>query len=62
MMDRARRRARARRGAQIQGEIRQILFRYWDPMDLNEIAPDDEYDCCVAPVYRALVEGASGVV
>ena len=59
MMDRAQRKARALRGAQIQGDIRQILYDEWDPVGMNNRLPNDEYDCCVAPVYRALVEGAS---
>ncbi len=59
MMDRAQRRARALRGAQIQGDIRQILFDEWDLIGMDDRLPNDEYDCCVAPVYRALVEGAS---
>ena len=58
-MNRSRRRTRARRAAQIQGEIRQILFCDWDPFGMHEDLPEDEYDCCIAPVYRALTAGAS---
>ena len=58
-MDKARKKARGRRGAEIQDGIRQILFDEWAPLGMNNELPSDEYDCCMAPVYRALVDGAS---
>jgi len=44
----------------IQESIRQILFNDWDPIGINDSAPDDEYDSYIAGVYRLLVSGASG--
>jgi len=41
-------------------EIRQILFQDWDPLGVKDNQKlSDEYDSCIASVYRLLVERAS---
>jgi hypothetical protein len=47
---------RQKRAAEIQDSIRQILYRDWNPIGCDgEIElPEDEYDSCIAPVYRIL--------
>jgi hypothetical protein len=49
---------RATRAAQIQDSIRQILHHDWNPIGISEL-PEDEYDSCIAPVYRILTENRS---
>jgi hypothetical protein len=44
----------------IQDSIREILFRVWDPLGVNDLAPDDEYDSYVAGVFQLLIANASG--
>ena len=39
-------------------EIGRILFEVWDPLDVNDIAPADEYDSYVGRVYSALFSDA----
>ena len=34
--------------------IRQVLFDDWDPIGVNDIAPDDEYDRYIGPDWRIL--------
>lgn len=52
--------SRDKRAAEIQGSIRQILFREWDPIGVNENEKlADEYDAYIAPVYRILVTSHS---
>src|SRR5438105_13500422 len=48
-------RSREQRAAKIQDSIRQVLFRDWDPIGVND-NPQlvDEYDSYIAPVYRIL--------
>ena len=46
------------KAAQIQESIRQILFNDWDPIGINDFAPDDEYDSYVGGIYRLLASGA----
>ena len=49
-------RPKQQRGADIQNSIRQVLFRDWDPIGVNDNPKlGDEYDAYVAPVYRILV-------
>ena len=50
------RRSKDARG--IQDAINRILFESWDPIGLNEVLPEDEYNSYVGPVYRALANGA----
>jgi hypothetical protein len=50
---------KARQARQIYSAINQILFTYWDPIGINDVAPKDEYEAYVADVYRALVNGKS---
>jgi hypothetical protein len=47
--------SKIKRANEIQDSIRQILFREWDPIGVND-NPNliDEYDSCIAPVYRIL--------
>ena len=48
--------SRTHRAAEIQNAIRQILFREWDPIGVRDVENRvDEYDSCIAPVYRVLV-------
>lgn len=52
--------SREQRAADIQHSIRQVLFRDWDPIEVNtnpELA--DEYDSYLAPVYRILTGSRS---
>jgi hypothetical protein len=46
---------KAKRAAEIQDAIRQVLFRDWDPIGVNDNRSlQDEYDAYIAPVYRIL--------
>ncbi len=48
-------RSRKQRATQIQDSIRQVLFRDWDPIGVNDNPKlADEYDSYIAPVYRIL--------
>jgi hypothetical protein len=51
--------SRSKRAREIQEEINRILFQSWDPIGMNDCLPPDEYESYVAPVYRALVDGAT---
>ena len=51
--------SRAKRAAEIQDAIRQILYREWDPIGVSGSAPKDEYDSYIAPAYRVLVGSRS---
>src|SRR5688500_20383393 len=52
--------ARTQRALEVMDSIRNILFQDWDPIGVNENPSlRDEYDSCIAPVYRLLSEGAS---
>ena len=49
-----------KRAIDIQNSIRQILFRDWDPIGLNDDQNIlDEYDAYIAPIYRILVGSRS---
>ena len=37
--------------------IRRILWEEWDPIGVNDIAPDDEYDSYASRVYAMIGEG-----
>ena len=52
--------SRDKRAIEIQDSIRQILFHDWDPIGVNSNPKlQDEYDSCIAPVYRILVGSRS---
>ncbi len=52
--------ARVKRASEIQDAIRQILFRYWDPIGVNSNENlMDEYDSYIGGVYRILSESRS---
>jgi len=48
-----------KRAAEIQDSIRQILYYDWDPIGIADVAPKDEYDSYIGPVYRILVGSRS---
>ena len=51
---------KAKRAAEIQQSIRDVLMQQWDPIGIAEyISTDDEYDAYIAPVYRILVGSRS---
>lgn len=44
----------------IRVEIRQVLLNVWDPIGVkNEPYAQDEYDCCLGPVFHLLTTGAT---
>lgn len=47
-----------KKAIEIQKSIRQILFYDCDPIAINDIAPDDEYNSYVGGIYRLLASGA----
>src|SRR6266849_10748931 len=52
--------SREQRAAEIQDSIRQVLFRDWDPIGVNDNPKlADEYDSYLAPVYRILTGSRS---
>lgn len=50
---------RDERAREIQESIRHILFYDWDPIGVNDLAPDDEYDSYVGGIYRLLASDAA---
>jgi len=51
---------RKKRAAEIQDSIRQILSHDWDPFYVSKLINcEDEYDFCIASVYRILVGSRS---
>jgi hypothetical protein len=51
---------KAKRAAEIQQSIRDVLMHQWDPIGIADyISTDDEYDAYIAPVYRILVGSRS---
>jgi hypothetical protein len=41
-------------------EIREVLFEVWDPIGVkHEANAEDEYDCCVGPLFSLLTSGAT---
>lgn len=48
-----------KRGVEIQEAIRRILWEDWDPIGINDCAPDDEYDSYLGGIYRLLVSDTS---
>jgi hypothetical protein len=51
--------SREKRAVEIQGAIRQILYRDWDPIGVCGAAPEDEYDSYIGAVYRILASSRS---
>lgn len=50
------------KAAEIQNDIRQILFRDWDPIGVNSNPKlSDEYDAYITALYRILVGDRSEV-
>ncbi len=43
-------------GKQIMDDIRDVLYNDWDPYCVKGQAPNDEYDFCIAKIYRLLTE------
>jgi len=39
--------------------IRNILFLYWDPLGVKDLAPEDEYDRYIGEIYRSLADKAA---
>jgi hypothetical protein len=48
---------RKRKAREIQGRIREVLLREWNPIGCG--VPEDEYDAYIGGVYRLLAQGAS---
>jgi hypothetical protein len=44
------------RAKEIMSEIHTVLLHDWDPLGLQGIAPDDEYDSYIGGVYRLLTQ------
>lgn len=49
---------RKKKSLEIQESIRQILFYEWDPIGINDVGLDDEYNSYVGGIYRLLASGA----
>jgi len=45
-----------KRSKQIMDNIRKVLYNEWDPYCVKGDAPNDEYDFCIAPIYRLLTQ------
>lgn len=45
----------------VQAGVRVVIWE-WDPIGVAEMAPDDEYDCLIAPIVRQVIAGASQTV
>jgi hypothetical protein len=50
---------RSKDAREVQDAINRILFESWDPIGMNDVLPQDEYENYVGPVYRALSTGAN---
>lgn len=50
---------RRKKAVEIQESINQVLFHDWDPIGVNDLAPDDEYNFYVGGIYRLLVSDAA---
>lgn len=48
-----------KKAKEITDAISKILFNDWDPLEVNDIAPDDEYDSYVGGLYGLLTSDAS---
>jgi len=45
---------REQRAKDIMKQIHDVLWNDWDPIGVNDVAPDDEYDSYIGGVYRLL--------
>ena len=50
----ARKRLEITKSKKIMKDIRQVLYRDWDPIGIFGYGPEDEYDACIGPVYQIL--------
>ena len=50
---------RSKKAIEIQESIRRILWIDWDPIGINDLGADDEYDSYIGGIYRLLISGAS---
>jgi hypothetical protein len=50
---------REERARLIQDSIREVLYRVWDPLNVCDAGPKDEYDSYIGPIYRVLVSAPS---
>lgn len=48
-----------KRADAVMDSIRKILFNDWDPIGINDSAPEDEYDAYIGVIYRSLSSGAT---
>jgi hypothetical protein len=48
-----------KKAVKIQESIRHILFYVWNPVGINDLTPDDEYDSYIGGIYRLLSSGTS---
>ena len=40
-------------------QIHEVLWNDWDPIGINNVAPEDEYDSYIGGVYRLLASGCT---
>ena len=40
-------------------QIHEVLWHDWDPICVNDVAPEDEYDSYIGGVYRLLASGCT---
>ena len=43
----------------IMKQIHEVLWNDWDPIGINEVAPEDEYDSYIGAVYHLLASGCT---
>jgi len=43
----------------IMKQIHDVLWKDWDPIGVNDAAPEDEYDSYIGGVYRLLASGCT---
>ena len=43
------------RAKEIQEAIREVLYRDWDPLNVCDAGPKDEYDGSIGPLYHLLI-------
>jgi hypothetical protein len=51
--------ARDRKAKEIQDAIREVLYRDWDPLNVCDAGPKDEYDSYIGAIYRILASSPS---
>lgn len=45
---------REQRAKDIMKDIHDVLWNDWDPIGINDVAPEDEYDSYIGGIYRLL--------